>query len=741
MMSWLIQNGSTCWNFATTNGITLTDLISLNPSINCPYLPINTYICVQLPSNSLLLNFSAITTAIASPENNATCPLYTIQPGDTWTSIAKTVNILPSILMSENPQIISLLPGQLIIFPCNQISNAIQTTKEEIQQETNRLVIYTTSWAQYRTSANGRETKCNPYAYTPNHINPSIPTHVNYAFVVFDGQGNVQNYEWDDGTLINQLVSLKAKNSNLKTLVSIGGWTFCQNSTVDPFSKIANSDTLASNFATSAVQYARKYNLDGIDIDWEFPSASDDFTGLLTALRNAITIDAKSTKKAPLLLTAALPAGIPDIVNINVSAVSSLLDYANIIAYDYHGGSFETWPPLPHTPIAECLKAYLINQKIYFWDIASTLQYYMDNGMPAYMINAGLATYGRTFPSSDGGKLVPGNCTDSPGILSYYEIEWMLNGKSPNIDIFSMTANASTSGLWIGFDTIETHKMKICYYASIGITSVMIFDGEEDDNFTLIDGIYSAINSLSYCNTSYYQDIVSQSFCTGTLNTCIDNNGKPITTIETNLGVVIDVFADYGGVDVTGSTIGVCSMIGSYGRGVGSPISSCSSGLEQSGLLCYPQCNSGYTGAGPMCWGSGWNFFKSYGRGVGKTLSCAERLTYDAGLCYEPCNSGYYGIGPVCWRNPDDPDPNYPINCGQFDLFGNNLENCTAAINEFDAFIALGVVTVVEVGAIFAIPLLAPLFAAQGTAFLGITASVAAELSKIPICNSPQSCT
>jgi len=40
----------------------------------------------------------------------------------------------------------------------------------------------------------------------------------------------------------------------------------------------------------------------------------------------------------------------------------------------------------------------------------------------------------------------------------------------------------------------------------------------------------------------------------------------------------------------------------SYGRGAGVPITTCAAGLEQKGLLCYPQCKSGFYGEGPVCY-------------------------------------------------------------------------------------------------------------------------------------------
>jgi len=39
----------------------------------------------------------------------------------------------------------------------------------------------------------------------------------------------------------------------------------------------------------------------------------------------------------------------------------------------------------------------------------------------------------------------------------------------------------------------------------------------------------------------------------------------------------------------------------SYGRGTGTSMN-CKSNYELNGLLCYPICQEGYTGAGPVCW-------------------------------------------------------------------------------------------------------------------------------------------
>ena len=50
---------------------------------------------------------------------------------------------------------------------------------------------------------------------------------------------------------------------------------------------------------------------------------------------------------------------------------------------------------------------------------------------------------------------------------------------------------------------------------------------------------------------------------------------------------------------------------------------------------------------GTMCWKG------SYGRGVGKPISACSKShpQKKAGLCYKKCKKNYDGVGPVCWQH------------------------------------------------------------------------------------------
>ncbi|RKO88635.1 glycoside hydrolase superfamily [Blyttiomyces helicus] len=122
----------------------------------------------------------------------------------------------------------------------------------------------------------------------------------------------------------------KGAANNVSVLLSIGGW---DNSNL--FTSIAQSSSAISAFANSVANFVTTYNLNGVDIDWEYPgeggatgsySSSDtsNYLRLLTAVRAAIPSN---------ILSAAVPphawVGVSDL-----SPYAALLDYVSVMIYD-----------------------------------------------------------------------------------------------------------------------------------------------------------------------------------------------------------------------------------------------------------------------------------------------------------------------------------------------------------------------------------------------------------------------
>jgi chitinase len=116
-------------------------------------------------------------------------------------------------------------------------------------------------------------------------------THVIYSFLKFRND-NLDFRNDEQRRTVRQLVTLKKQYPHLKIMVSIGGWGGCA-----PCSGLFGSAEHRNNFARSAVSLLKQYNIDGLDLDWEYPAIEgypghawdkadkNNFTELVKALR------------------------------------------------------------------------------------------------------------------------------------------------------------------------------------------------------------------------------------------------------------------------------------------------------------------------------------------------------------------------------------------------------------------------------------------------------------------------
>lgn len=163
----------------------------------------------------------------------------------------------------------------------------------------NVFMCYYGFWAQFRKEA----------ANLPiDMIDTSLCTHIIYAFAGIDHESRLKSLH-PMNELVYQgsytkLTNLKKINPKLKILLSVGGW----NEGSFRYSNMAANLTARKNFAKTSVQMLQKYNFDGLDLSWEFPSTRGgkpedkrNFAALLQELNQVL-------KPHNFLLTAALSA-------------------------------------------------------------------------------------------------------------------------------------------------------------------------------------------------------------------------------------------------------------------------------------------------------------------------------------------------------------------------------------------------------------------------------------------------
>ena len=208
-------------------------------------------------------------------------------------------------------------------------------------------------------------------------------------------------------------------------------------------------------FIESAISYMKTNSLDGISIDWEYPTRRGTS---VPKVRNRYTFLLKEFKKAfdkqnkTFTLSASVSVD-PKIVNTayEVTQISKYVDWVNVMAYALHGAwKDETGH---HTAMSGGNS-----------NVISSVKAWQEFGMPNDKISIGLATYGRTFTLLDKDKNnlndpiigagTAGRYTEASGILSFYEF---CNQTWSRLTPFHKSAAkkpyASHGDQWIGYES------------------------------------------------------------------------------------------------------------------------------------------------------------------------------------------------------------------------------------------------------------------------------------------------
>ena len=157
-------------------------------------------------------------------------------------------------------------------------------------------------------------------------------THLIYAFAGISTTGEcISQSPAEDKINFPALLQLKQQHPRLKTLISIGGA-----SSKARYTSATSSPAGITKLANSSVLYMVANGFDGIDIDWEFPTATqkDIYTALLVELRNQLNAQWKTDGRS-YLLTIAAPAGASNYENLDLAKIHLQLDWINLETYDF----------------------------------------------------------------------------------------------------------------------------------------------------------------------------------------------------------------------------------------------------------------------------------------------------------------------------------------------------------------------------------------------------------------------
>ncbi|MGI6148138.1 MAG: glycoside hydrolase family 18 protein [Firmicutes bacterium] len=315
-------------------------------------------------------------------------------------------------------------------------------------------------------------------------------THINIAFGhVKDGRVTVENTR-----NLDFLPKLREYNPQIGILLSVGGWG------AGGFSEAAATAAGRQRFAQTSVEILRTYKLDGIDIDWEYPTygwagidASPEdrytFTLLLEELRQALDAQGEADGRR-YLLTIAAGAGQYFVDGTEMAEAHKYLDWVQLMTYDMRGGFQNTTGH--HTNL------YTPSGDLNRSSAADAVRIFTAAGVPKEKLLIGAAFYSRMW--TDVSNVNRGMYQQSPANGGYGPVYAELAAKYINKNGFVRYWDEEAQAPWlfdgstfITYDDPESLKAKCAYLKAAGLLGIMFWEYSCDSTRTLLDTLYQAL--------------------------------------------------------------------------------------------------------------------------------------------------------------------------------------------------------------------------------------------------------
>ena len=349
-------------------------------------------------------------------------------------------------------------------------------------------------------------------------------THLNYAFGGVSSTGCFIADAWADyqtpylptvtgpytGPLYGNFAALhqlKQLHPNLKVLISLAG--------ADGFAAAASTAAGRQAFVASCIDLFINGNVapgisaagvfDGIDVDWEFPTASDkqNATLLMQEFRRQLNALGRANNRH-YLLTMFGPAGEQNFSNIELAKVGRTLDFYNDQGYDFHG----TWETDTNhaSPLFDDRHDPVQSEN---FNIDYTINSFLRAGVPARKLVLGIPLYGRGWtgvPNVNHGlyqtstapaSFDPADFLQTPGVETYLTLSTATSaGYKSYFDrrrIAVSLYNATTQTFW-SYDDPTTVQLKTIYINHAGLAGAFVWAVKDDDlNATLIKTMASGL--------------------------------------------------------------------------------------------------------------------------------------------------------------------------------------------------------------------------------------------------------
>ena len=327
--------------------------------------------------------------------------------------------------------------------------------------------------------------------YTYNDFFPKVTkedvnklSHMNLAFgLIKDGLLSMHKM-----TNMDYVFKFKEWNPDLKIVLCVGGWG------AGGFSTMAMTKEGRHAFALSCLEVVEKYNLDGIDIDWEYPCDNsagidsspkdkENYTYLLKELRDVLGENR--------IVSNAVGAGRYFIEGTEMDKVAEILDYVQLMTYDMRSGF--TSEAGHHASLGLSLGD--TSEK----STKNVVEMFHEAGVPYEKLIVGAAFYCRTFsgvPDINKGLLQPSKSIGEYG-PEYKELKEFIKDKNFK-EYWDENAEASylfNGSTFISFESAEAIRRKVRYVKEKGLLGIMYWEHSCDESRELLGAMHDEMRN------------------------------------------------------------------------------------------------------------------------------------------------------------------------------------------------------------------------------------------------------